>query len=256
MISRRILPWRTAVSLAAMNSRCQLIASSVCGFSSWKQRAAKRAKSLRNNASYSARVRSSIIGFSFLAVQPDFQLLDDLLVRRREGGGLGRCRLALAFDVEYEFGGAPIALGRLVDELLGDGLAFADFSPPAILVDDDQLAERVAQHPLQVLRAGRPAARIAGLAFLETGLARRFAMAHLVVGLPVRRQWRIRRHWRPPACGRGRQNCGRSWHDARCRWLAPASDGRSYRQRPGRACCRRSVGSASCCGGAGWRGPA
>src|SRR5260370_39894900 len=123
MISRRILPWRTAVSLAAMTSRCQFIASSVCGLSSWKRRAAKRAKSLRNSASYSARVRSSIIGFSFLAAQPDLQLLDDLLVRLAEGGGLGRCRLAPAFDVpkhvEQEFGGAPIALGRLVDGLLG-----------------------------------------------------------------------------------------------------------------------------------------
>jgi hypothetical protein len=38
MISRRILPWRTAVSLAAITSRCQFVASVVCGFSSQKQR--------------------------------------------------------------------------------------------------------------------------------------------------------------------------------------------------------------------------
>ena len=109
--------------------------------------------------------------------------------------------------------------------------AFGDFPSPAILVDDDQLAERVAQHPLQVFRARRPATRITGLAFLETGLARRFAMAHLVVGLLVRWQWRVRRHWRPPPCGRGRQSCGRSWHDPRCRRSAPGNDGRSYRDR-------------------------
>ena len=53
-------PWRTAVSLAAMTSRCQFIASSACGLSSWKQRAMKVVKSWRSSASYSERVRSSL----------------------------------------------------------------------------------------------------------------------------------------------------------------------------------------------------
>ena len=70
MISRRILPSRTSVSLAAMTSICQFIASSVCGLRSWKQRAAKVPKSCRSSASYSARVRFSIIGLRFRAVEP------------------------------------------------------------------------------------------------------------------------------------------------------------------------------------------
>jgi hypothetical protein len=37
-----------------MTSRCQFIASSVCGLSWWKQRAANRAKSLRNAAKLTA----------------------------------------------------------------------------------------------------------------------------------------------------------------------------------------------------------
>jgi hypothetical protein len=36
MISRRILPWRTSVSLAAMISRCQFGANGACGLSSEK----------------------------------------------------------------------------------------------------------------------------------------------------------------------------------------------------------------------------
>ena len=48
MINRRIRPWRTAVNLAAMTSRCQFIARLACGLSSWKQRPAKLAKSRRS----------------------------------------------------------------------------------------------------------------------------------------------------------------------------------------------------------------
>src|SRR6516165_11881685 len=206
MISRRILPWRTAVSLAAMTSRCQFIASAACGLRSWKQRAAKTTKSLRNNASYSARVRASIIGHGFVAAQPGLQLLDDLVVGRAERALRG-LRFAPVFDVELdveqEFGGAPIALGRLVDELLDDGLAFADCSPPAILGDDDRLVECFAEQGRQVLGAARSAFRIAGLAFVEPGVARRLAVADLVVALVVRC------HWRPPPRGRGHRSCGR-----------------------------------------------
>src|SRR6516162_9617183 len=206
MISRRILPSRTAVSFAAMTSRCQFIASSACGLSWWKQRAVNRAKSLRNAVSYWARVSSSIIGSSLLTVQPGLQLRDDLLI-----GGAERALRGLRFapvfdvelDVEQEFGGAPIALGRLVDELLDDGLAFADCSPPAILGDDDRLVECFAEQGRQVLGAARSAFRIAGLAFVEPGVARRLAVADLVVALVVRC------HWRPPPRGRGHRSCGR-----------------------------------------------
>src|SRR6516225_5768643 len=237
MISRRILPSRTAASLAAMTSRCQLIASSACGLSSWKQRPANRAKSLRNKTSYSARVSPSIIGSALAAAQPGLQLLDDLLVggaeRALRGFRFGGA-FALVQRVEQQFGGAPIALGRLVDELLDDGLAFADGSPPAILGDDDKLIERVDQKCLQVFGARGPAARIAGPAFCKTGVARRLAVAHLVIALLVSR------HWRPPPRRRGRQNCGRSRslscrcresHRARCR-REPSSRGSRRRSSP------------------------
>src|SRR5436190_19159230 len=109
MISRRIVPCRTAVNFAAMTSRCQLLASSVWGLRSWKQRAAKVPKSCRKTVSYSARVRFSIIGLSFLTMQPRLQLFDDLLVSRAEGG-LRRCRLCPALDVlddvDQDLGGA------------------------------------------------------------------------------------------------------------------------------------------------------
>src|SRR6266851_1155427 len=110
MISRWILPSRTAVSFAAMTSRCPFIASSVCGLRSWKQRAAKVLKSCRSTTSYSARVRSSIIGYSLLVVKPRLQLGQHLLVCRVEGG-LRRVRLGPALDVlddvEQDLGAAP-----------------------------------------------------------------------------------------------------------------------------------------------------
>jgi hypothetical protein len=55
-------------------------------------------KSCRRRVLYSARVRFSIIGFSFLTVQACLQLLDDLFVHRAKGG-LGRGRLGPAPDV-------------------------------------------------------------------------------------------------------------------------------------------------------------
>lgn len=64
-----IRPSRTAVSLAAMTSRCQFIARRVCGLRSWKQRPAKVVKSCRSRQSYSARVRSSSIAVSLLATR-------------------------------------------------------------------------------------------------------------------------------------------------------------------------------------------
>ena len=84
---------------------------------------------MRNTASYWARVSSSIIGSSLLTVQPSLQLFDDLFVGRVERALRG-FRFAAAFGlmqhVEQQFDGAPVAVGRLIDELLDDGLAFAD----------------------------------------------------------------------------------------------------------------------------------
>src|SRR6201997_5782164 len=167
MIRRLVLPRRTAISLAAMISRCQFGASSACGFRSGKQRATKVAKSCRSRTSYSARVRFAII--SLRVQEPRPELLEDLLVRRGEEGGLGGGRLALscdvAKDVEQDLDGAPIGGGRAVDELGDNRFALGDLATAAILGDDDELVKRVTQQLLQVLRAGRPAARIAGLTF-------------------------------------------------------------------------------------------
>src|SRR5690349_20238913 len=147
-----------------MTSICQFIPSSACGLRSWKQRATKVVKSCRSTASYSAGVSSSPIGYGFLAAQPGHQLLDDLLVRRTERA-LGSLRFCPAFDlwrdVEQEFGGAPIAPGGLIDDLLDDGLAFADFSPPPILGDDDALVQCFVKQGQQVLGATRSTFRLA-----------------------------------------------------------------------------------------------
>src|SRR6516225_3932050 len=116
MINRRILPWRTAISFAAMTSRCQFIASLACGLRSGKQRATKVAKSSRSTNAYSAKVRSLLIELSLLAQEPSFELLNDLFVRRGEGVGLSRSRLSLAFDVaqkiEDDLDCAQIRSGR------------------------------------------------------------------------------------------------------------------------------------------------
>src|SRR5690348_9166175 len=149
MISRRILPSRTAISLAAMTSRCQFSASSACGFRSAKQRPTKVTKSSRSRVSYSACVKSLIIGLSVIAKEPGLQLFDDLLVRRGEGGDFGGCRFGLGFDVadqvEQDLERAQIGCRRAVDELRDDRFAFRDLATPAILGDDDRLVERFTQ---------------------------------------------------------------------------------------------------------------
>src|SRR5215469_8470308 len=172
MINRLILPRRTSISLAAMTSRCQFGANSACGLRSAKQRATKVAKSSRSAVSYWASVRSLIIGLSFVAIEPSLQLLDDLLIRRGGGGGVGRGWFGLAFcvakQIEQDLHRAPIGLGRLVDELL-----------------DDRLVERFTEQGRYVLRSPRPAARIAGLALLKPAVAGRFAIADLIVARPI-----------------------------------------------------------------------
>jgi hypothetical protein len=59
--------------------------------------------------------------------------------------------------------------GRAVDELGDDRLALGDLAMLAVLGDDDEFVQRVTQQRLQVLCSGRPASRIAGLTFRETG---------------------------------------------------------------------------------------
>src|SRR5271156_4731817 len=136
MISRLIVPRRTSISLAAMTSRCQFIASSACGLSSWKQRAMKVVKSWRSSASYSEQDRSSLIGNWVLAAHPGLQLLDDLLVRRAERALRG-FRFCPAFDLLQEgkgdWGGSPFAGGGLIHDLNDRPRAFVVFSPPAVL---------------------------------------------------------------------------------------------------------------------------
>src|SRR5260370_21298929 len=96
--------------------------------------------------------------------------------------------------------------------------------------------DELAQQRLQVLGAGRPAVGIAGPAFRETGVAGRLALAHLVIALF------FRRHWSPPPRGRRRPSRDRLQHDERFHPSAPASGGRSYRHRRGRAPTRSNAG--------------
>src|SRR5260370_20238849 len=107
-------------------------------------------------------------------------MLDDILVSLAEGGGLGRGRLGLPFDitdqVEEDLDRAPIRCGRAVDELGDDRRTLGDLATPASVADENPLVQRFTQQRLQVLGAGRPAAWIAGPAFRETGVAGRFAV--------------------------------------------------------------------------------
>src|SRR5205807_3568265 len=130
-----------------MTLRCQFIARRVCGFRSWKQRIAKVAKSWRSRTSYSAWsvFRTSLFPFR----EAHLELLDHLLVRLAEDGGLGRGRLGLALDVshqvEQDLDRAPIRCSRAVDELSDDRLALADLPTPAVLGHDNRLVQRVTQ---------------------------------------------------------------------------------------------------------------
>src|SRR5260370_40163586 len=97
---------------------------------------------------YSAGVRSSIIGFSFLAVQPDLELLDDLLIRRIERVLCG-FRFYPTFVVllhfDQKFGSRQIAVEGWIDDLDGDGLSFGHFSAPVFILDHNPLIQNLAQ---------------------------------------------------------------------------------------------------------------
>src|SRR5215472_3141416 len=179
------------------------------------------AKSCRSTILYSAGVKSLIIGLSFFAKEPSFELLDDLFFCPAECvlSGFRLCpALDVVNDVEQEFEGAPIAVGRLVDELLDDGLLLADFSPPTIFGDDYRFVECLTEQGRQIFRSARPASRVAGLTFLEAGAVGRLAIAYFVIAL-------LTRHWRPPPRARGRLSCGHSRHGGRCRRSASPSGG-------------------------------
>src|SRR5262249_13534306 len=135
------------------------------------------------------------------------------------------CRTSrLLREFEQEFGAAPIALGRFIDDLLDDGLALADFSPPAILGNNDGLVERFDEQG----RPGRGTTwstfRIARPAVLEPGVTRWVGRAQ-AGGTRV-----VKRSWRPRPRGRGHQKGRRLQREARSGRAAPGSGGWPYRR--------------------------
>jgi hypothetical protein len=106
--------------------------------------------------------------------------------RRGERSGLGRlCHTCLFLGVlqrvDQHLGRAQIGTGRFVDQLGGDRLALGDLAAFAVDGHDHLLVERLDQQCRQVFRAR--SARVAGLAFLESGMHRRLAAADLVIAL-------------------------------------------------------------------------
>jgi len=119
-------------------------------------------------------------------------LLSSSFRRRREAAyklgddeGVGvpvDCNRRRAFPVvaeesEDELGGALVAAGRPVDELLHRRLELGDPAPPAVFLRLDPLAERAGDQPAQAARTLRPSARIAGLTGTEAGGPGRPAVA-------------------------------------------------------------------------------
>ena len=81
----------------------------------------------------------------------------------------------LSQHLEENFDGTKICGGGAVDELGDDRLTLGELATPTVLGDDHRFVQRLTEQRLQVLGAGRPAARIAGLTFDETGVPRRLA---------------------------------------------------------------------------------
>src|SRR5208282_2889526 len=119
--------------------------------------------------------------------EPRFELGEDLLVGWADGGGRGGGRpgprLEVQHQVEQDLQRARVGGGGFVDELLDHRLALGDLASPAVLGDRHRLVQRVVQQGRQVLRTRRPPARVAGLALLEAGVARRLAVTHFVIAL-------------------------------------------------------------------------
>ena len=85
----------------------------------FQQRAANRAKSLRNAASYWARVSSSIIGFSLLTISRAFSC--SMTFRSASPNELSAASGSSPPSVSC----SAVALGRLIDELLDDRPPFS-----------------------------------------------------------------------------------------------------------------------------------
>src|SRR5438270_4015921 len=140
MISRRILPWRTSVSLAAMISRCQFGANGACGLSSEKQRSAKKPKSDRRIALYSEGERALIAGSPILVSEARLDALNNFVVGLGEDRRISRAvilRFKLAQHRKHDLGGLKISRGRFVHQLRDDRLALGDPFAPPIRNDDD-----------------------------------------------------------------------------------------------------------------------
>jgi len=60
-------------------------------------------------------------------------------------------------------------------------MAFAEPAAPAVFGDGHALIEHLVEQRCEILGAARPPARIAGLALDELGVARRLAIAHLII---------------------------------------------------------------------------
>src|SRR5258708_34642769 len=104
-----------------------------------------------------------------------------------------------------------------------------DLTTPAILGDDDEFVQRLAEQGLHVLGAGWAAARVAGPPRFKAGVAWRLAVANLIIAFV------IRRHLRPPPRRRGHQSEGRSQHGPpSCRAMSSSGEGREW-QKPGPA---------------------
>ena len=77
---------------------------------------------------------------------------------------------------------APLDTLDDIGQLLDHQLALGDPAAAPVLGEADLLVERLGEQGREVLRALRPASRVAGVAFLETGVAWRLAIADLVIG--------------------------------------------------------------------------
>src|SRR5688572_12568112 len=86
MISRRMSPLRTAVSLLAITSTCPFIENSVPGQSSAKPRAVNIARSQRSRVWNCSGSRFSIVS-SLIAGEARLQQFQDLLVCIAKAGG-------------------------------------------------------------------------------------------------------------------------------------------------------------------------
>ena len=121
MISRRILPSRTAVSLAAMTSRCQFVSERRLRIELGKAALGEKPEVRpKDRIVFGERKRRSSLGSPVFGSQPLLDPLDDLMVRLGQRGLIGRA-VGLSLDFlhqrEDNLRGLQIGRGRFVDEL-------------------------------------------------------------------------------------------------------------------------------------------